>query len=85
LVWKESFPPVLLHLLFEAETNNINNTYTDVRSIDTQQIQPEFVRNNKKVTASATDDLSTVFRVIILLLFCAERIISLRTRTNIAA
>ena len=85
LVWKESFPLVLLHLLFETEMNNINNAYTDVRSIDPQQIQPEFVRNNKKITASATEDLATVFWIIIFLMFCAERIISLSTKTTIAA
>ncbi len=69
LVWSDAFPSLLLHLIFNDEINNINNNYNDVRVIDAQQIQPVFAGNPNKIVASATEDLLTVFWIMIFLLF----------------
>ena len=85
LVWSDAFPTILLQLIFEDEITNINNTSPDERMIDVKQMQPVFVSNPEKIVASSTEDLSTIFWMIIFLLFCAERIISFKTKTNTAA
>ena len=85
LVWSDAFPKILLQLIFEDEINNINKTQPDVRTIDAQQIQPEFVNDLQKKIPTTTSELSTFFWVIIFLLFCAERIVSFKTRSKLSA
>lgn len=85
LVWSDAFPKILLQLLFADEANNINKTQPDVRTVDERQIQPVFVNNFQKKVSTTTADLSTTFWVIIFLLFCAERIVSFKTRSTLSA
>ncbi|WP_177191766.1 BatA domain-containing protein [Parafilimonas terrae] len=84
-VWSDAFPAILLHLIFEKEIANINATYVDERMIDERQMQPAFAADSVNKSVSATEDLSTVFWIMVFLLFCAERIISFRTKTGAAA
>jgi len=85
LAWSDAFPSLLLHLIFEDKINKINTAYADERIIDAKQMQPVFVSNPKKLIPATATDLSPFFWMIIFLLFCAERIISLKTKTKAAA
>jgi len=84
LVWSDAFPTILLQLIFEDEITNIHTISPDERIIDAKQMQPVFVSDPKKIVASSTDDLSTIFWIIIFLLFCAERVVSFKTKNNSA-
>ncbi len=84
LVWSDAFPSMLLHLIFEDEIAGINKLYADERVMDEKQIQAAFHADANKKIISAKKDVSTVFWLIIFLLFCAERIISFRTKTSAA-
>ena len=85
LVWNDAFPSLLLQLIFKDDIERINHSYPDVRAIDVQQMQTAFIKSDQKTIPATVSDLSNIFWLIFFLLFCAERIISFKTKTNVAA
>ncbi|MFT4153933.1 BatA domain-containing protein [Parafilimonas sp.] len=83
LAWSEAFPSIILHLMYNDAISHINNNYADERIIDAKQIQPVLINNPGRKTVSVAESLSTLFWLTIFLLFCAERIISFKTKAAV--
>jgi hypothetical protein len=81
MVWSNEFPARLLQLLFPAEEDHIH----DRRAIDPQQLQPSLVNNKQAGTPSIMEDthLDNSCWLLLLLVFCIERYLSLRQKKEV--
>ncbi|PSL46230.1 putative membrane protein (TIGR02226 family) [Chitinophaga niastensis] len=81
MVWSEAFPGRLLQLLFPAEQDRIH----DRRAIDPRQLQPLLVSGKEASAVLMQEDinLDKICWLLLLLVFCLERYLSLRQKKEV--
>ena len=81
LPWSASFPQLVLHIIFPDQVTE-NELQHDLRKIDPAQMIPDFMgsfhsQNEKK---SRYDDLTRYFWLLLFMVFCLERYLSLKKK-----
>jgi hypothetical protein len=78
LVWSETFPALLMEMLFPAKHSTVLNP-NERRILDRTQMLPQQIGSTKKTDRSTSEsgkDLNKIFWIIAFILFVAERIVS---------